>query len=116
MRGRAVERSGRRFVEWIEPVEHVEDAVDLIEACFEHEAPRLLLDARMLPEAFFDLRSRFAGEFIQKLQTYGLRLALVLPDDESHGERFREFVREARRGRGFRTFGTRDEAEGWLLS
>jgi hypothetical protein len=62
----------------------------------------VLLEAEQLPPAFFDLRSGFAGEFLQKLQNYQLRVAAVFPTDGEDGNRFREFMAEATLGRTFR--------------
>jgi hypothetical protein len=92
------------------------DALDLIVACLENHSSRLLLEAHRLPEAFFDLRTGFAGELVQKLQNYQLRTGAVFPSEEGYGERFREFLSEARRGGSFRVFATRAEAEAWLAS
>ena len=72
--------------------------------------------ASLLPAEFFDLRTRFAGEFVQKLVNYGLRVAAVFPPDAGQSERFREFVGELRGGHAFRTFETRADAEAWLAS
>jgi hypothetical protein len=92
------------------------DALALVTACVEHGTHRVLLEARQLPADFFALRTGFAGEFLQKLQNYGVRLAVVFPQDVEHGESFRAFLLEAKRGRSFRAFSERSEAEAWLAS
>jgi hypothetical protein len=89
-------------------------AMDLVAACLEQGTHRLLLEARHLPPAFFELRSGFAGELVQKMQNYRIRVAGVFPSEASYGDRFREFLLEARRGHGFRVFAARDEALTWL--
>jgi hypothetical protein len=110
------ESGGVRIVECGEPVLRVEDALDLIAACFEAGTRRVLLEARMLPASFFDLSTRFAGEFLQKLGNYGILCAAVIPAAPSQSERFGEFVREAKTGRTFRVFDTRSDAEAWLAA
>lgn len=102
------------FVVWSQPIAKVDDAVRLVEAAYEQDTRAFLLEGNLLPAEFFDLRTRFAGEFVQKLVNYGLRVAAVFPPDPAHGERFREFVGELRRGHAFRTFEARAEAEAWL--
>ncbi len=95
------------------------DAADPVAAlvrCIEHGARALLLDADALPPAFFDLRTGMAGELVQKLTNYGVRMAAVVPDLSVRPPRFREFVREANAGKLFRFFATREEAVGWLES
>jgi hypothetical protein len=58
----------------------------------------------------------FAGEFLQKLQNYRMRAAGVFPADREYGERFSEFLSEAKRGGSFRAFAIRMDAEAWLAS
>jgi len=104
------------FVVWSQPIAVVDDALRLVEASYERQVRAFLLDHSVLPPEFFDLRTRFAGEFVQKVVNYGLRVAAVFPPDPGHGERFREFVGELRGGHAFRTFETRADAEAWLAS
>jgi hypothetical protein len=110
------DRAGVRFLECLDPITRVDDALALISAGVEQDMQPLLLDASVLPPEFFELSTRFAGEFIQKLQNYRVRLALVLPEAPEHSARFREFVAEARSGRSFRTFANRADAEAWLTA
>ncbi len=86
----------------------------VLAACVEQGEQALLIDRSALPPAFFDLRTRLAGELTQRLAQYGVRLACVVPDLEAQPERFREFAREANRGQAFRFFETRDAAVRWL--
>lgn len=90
------------------------DPVAAVVGCIEHGARALLLDAGALPAAFFDLRTGVAGDVVQKLVNYGVRMAAVVPDLGAHPERFREFAREANEGQQFRFFATRGEAIDWL--
>jgi hypothetical protein len=107
-------RNANRIVECLEPIGSTGDALELISACIENDATRVLIDDRHLPPAFFELRSGFAGEFVQKLVNYRMQLAAVFSDVSKHGERFEQFVGEARRGRGFRAFDDRESALAWL--
>jgi hypothetical protein len=74
----------------------------------------VLIEAHRLAADFFDLRTRFAGELLQKLENYGIVVAVVIPTDASQSDRFREFVAEARRGRRFRVFEEKVGAEEWI--
>ncbi len=114
MKWELIERDGVRIVECTEPIARVEDALDAVSACIEHGAQGLLVESRNLPPAFFELRSGFAGEFVQKLVNYRIRVAGVFASEEGYTERFREFLLEAKRGRGFRVFADRADAEMWL--
>ena len=89
---------------------------DLVGACFEHGTEALLLDDGALPPDFFDLSSGVAGELIQRVVNYGLRMAAVVPDPAIHSPSFQDFTREASRSGRFRFFRTRAEAVQWLLT
>jgi len=109
-----IQIGGRTLLECTSPVQRVNDALELVSASIEHQTGLVLLDAQWLPEAFFELRTCFAGDFIQKLLNYGLHIAIVFEPDRAYSERFGEFVAEARSGRQFRAFFDRKEAERWL--
>ncbi len=110
------ERAGARIVECTEAIARPADALALVAACIENASLRLLIESRWLPPQFFELRTQFAGEFLQKLENYHIRLAAIIPPAPAHGERFREFLLEARKGRSLRVFEERREAEDWLAS
>jgi Domain of unknown function (DUF4180) len=116
MQLRTSEFHGIRTLECVDSITRIEDAMDLVAACFEHDAERVLLESRVLPTAFFDLSSGFAGEFLQKFSNYRIKLAAVFPSEDGYSDRFREFLLEAKRGRGFRVFASRPEAEAWLTT
>lgn len=102
------------IIELTDAVSSLQDALDIVSASHEHATDRVLLRAGQLPPEFFDLQTRFAGEFIQKLVNYRLRIAGVFGEDLEAGERFREYLGEARRGRQFRSFTLEGKAVGWL--
>jgi PadR family transcriptional regulator, regulatory protein AphA len=91
------------------------DAVELIGLCGEHDTHRLLLHAANLPDQFFDLKSGLAGAILQKFVNYHMKVALIIPPELLKGK-FRDYVLEANRGKHFRSFLTRIEAERWLTS
>lgn len=88
--------------------------IDVVAKCFEHRTQALLMDRAALPPEFFDLRSGVAGELVQKLTQYDVRLACVVPDLDAQPERFQEFAREANRGNRVRFFASREDAVAWL--
>lgn len=88
---------------------------ELLEACFSAGADRALLHAENLPAGFFDLSSRQAGELLQRLRLYGIRLAVLLPPEGvAMSSRFGEMLAEEQQGRHFGVFRDRDAAERWL--
>ena len=91
------------------------DPAAWVAGCIERGVSALLLRDNALPAAFFDLRSGVAGELVQKLTNYRIRMAAVVPDLTVHPPRFREFAREANAGSQIRFVATREEAIAWLL-
>ena len=85
-----------------------------VTACIESGADALLLDQTALSPEFFDLSSGVAGNLVQRLQNYGIRMAAVVPSTAAHSRAFQEFAMEANTGGSFRFFPTREDAIGWL--
>jgi PadR family transcriptional regulator AphA len=113
-----VEKSGVKYVEGRGSETRIEnegDVVELLRLCGENLASRLLLHAENLTEEFFDLRSGQAGMILQKFVNYHVKVALLLSRRHVKG-RFGEMVLEANRGRHFRAFYDKAEAELWLIS
>lgn len=76
------------------------DAVDLIGEAYPHEVRWIILPVERLEDAFFQLRTRIAGEIISKFVGYGPRLAII-GDISRHTEEsssLRAFIYESNRG------------------
>jgi len=88
----------------------------LLEECFAVPTRSALLYAENLPQGFFDVSSQVAGAFLQKLRTYGLRVAVVAPPASvlpSH--RFGQLLAAESRDRTFAVFESRADALAWLI-
>jgi hypothetical protein len=91
------------------------DVTRLIEACLGALAEAVLLDVANLPPGFFDLATGEAGEILQKLRNYRLRLAVVCPPGTvTIGERFGQLVAEERRGPYLALVESEEAAWDWL--
>lgn len=90
------------------------DPAGVVVTCIESGARGLLLDQGSLPPEFFDLSTGIAGALVQRLTTYGIRMAAVVPDPTIHSRPFQDFAREASTGRHFRFFPDREQAVEWL--
>lgn len=113
-----VERNKNYFIEGSagQPLlRDVADAAKLIEACFNHRTKRVLLYPENLTQAFFDLSSLEAGEILQKLRNYKIRLAVVAAPSTQLSSSFRDLMAEENRNSYFRLFEDRDKAETWLV-
>jgi hypothetical protein len=88
------------------------DVTDALGACF--GSAGLILTEADLAREFFDLRSGLAGEFLQKFTNYRMRAAIVLPNPEAHGPRWKELAYEHRSHALIRFVPTRGDADAWL--
>ncbi len=87
-----------------------QDAALLLEACFSERVSRVLLYAENLTPRFFDLSSGEAGEILEKLRRFRIRLAVVcVPGTVRFSSHFAEIL-----SNDLGVFDTRDEARGWL--
>lgn len=96
--------------------ESFEGPADFIARCVDLDAAAILVPHGVLPKDFFDLSSGVAGDVVQKLVNYGIRIAVVVPDLTAHSARFQEFAREASKRRHFGFFPDRAAAVAWLES
>ncbi|MDI2128253.1 DUF4180 domain-containing protein [Yinghuangia seranimata] len=92
-----------------------QDALDLIGSTMFTGAEWIALPVSRLPDAFFDLRTRLAGEVAQKFVNYRLGLAVIgdIAHHAAASTALADFVRETNKGPhlwfldSIETFGTR---------
>ena len=84
------------------PTVTASDLAAVIPAAFEGGASTVAIAVGRIDPTFFDLRTGAAGEIVQKLVNYRLRLAVVgeLPAAARKSAAFTAFVREGNRGDG----------------
>jgi len=77
------------------------DAVDLMSDASERREALIAIPIARLADAFFDLRTRIAGEIAQKFATYGRRVAIVgdISQKTAASKSLAAFVVESNRGR-----------------
>jgi hypothetical protein len=77
-----------------------QDLLDLIQEAFSQKASVLVVPVPRMDPAFFQLRSGLAGEFVQKVVNYQLKLVIVgdISTQVAASDALRDFVREANRG------------------
>jgi hypothetical protein len=75
------------------------DALDLVAASFEEQADLVAIPLERLDPEFFTLSNGLAGEFLQKLVNYRLRVAIVgdISARVEGSNALRDFVRESNR-------------------
>ena len=116
MKFQLVQNSGSSVIECITGITDVRDSMELAYACSDADTDLLFIHAGALPSEFFQLRTGFAGEFVQRLVNSRLRVAAVFDPDGPYPDRFRDFLLEARRHPQFRAFDSPQDALAWLVA
>ncbi|MCG7409576.1 DUF4180 domain-containing protein [Paenibacillus sp. ACRRX] len=112
------EIENKKYIELIsttEPLSTENDALDLIALCWEHEANALMIHYATISEDFFKLKTKVAGNMIQKFINYGIKAAAIIPPETIQKGRFKEMAMETNKGNHFRLYESTEEAEAWLL-
>ena len=86
------------------------DAVDLLGNSSYEGARAAIIYEENLPAAFFDLKTRLAGEVLQKFSTYRFRLAIVGEFSKYNSDSLRRFINESNRAGEINFVGTLQEA------
>lgn len=86
------------------------DAVALIAEARHHGADLVSVPAERLAPEFFELRTGFAGEVLQKFVTYGIRLAIIgdLSAFAARSAALQSLIHESNRGNSVWFLATRD--------
>ena len=81
-------------------LDSVRDILDLIvSASYLEACAGLVLFKESLPERFFDLKTGFAGEVLQKFSNYRFRLAVVGDFSQVASKSLKDFIYESNNGR-----------------
>jgi hypothetical protein len=79
-----------------------QDALDIMAESGYMGADKLIFHEKSLTPAFFDLKSRLAGEILQKFSNYRVQLAVVSDPAKFISKSLQDFVRESNKmGRVF---------------
>ena len=113
---RTHDKHGCRFFEYGEDgpcLRRVQEAVDLIAEARGVGASVVVVPINKLDPAFFELRTGFAGEVLQKFVNYGLRVVILgdATDRASGSSALRDFIRESNRGSSVWFVATRAELD-----
>ena len=77
----------------------VQAALDLIAtAWYEAECDRIVVHKTMLAESFFDLKTRLAGDILQKFINYKAKLAIVGDFSVYASKSLKDFIYESNNG------------------
>jgi Domain of unknown function (DUF4180) len=79
----------------------VQDVLELVAEALPRRVSMIVVTVARLDPTFFELRSGLAGEFVQKIVNYRLRLAVIgdISEFTANCAALTDFVRESNRGR-----------------
>lgn len=87
-----------------------EDALNLMMNCLYSDADKLILYQENISPSFFNLRTKLAGDILQKFSTYQASLAIVGDFTIYKSKSLNDFIRESNRMRRINFVATREEA------
>lgn len=77
----------------------VDSALDLMASVhYQSGVRRLILDSSAIDERFFDLKTRLAGDILQKFVNYQTKLAIIGDFSVYTSKSLRDFIRESNSG------------------
>ncbi|GGF86701.1 hypothetical protein GCM10010912_34970 [Paenibacillus albidus] len=80
----------------------VQSALDLMATVqYESGCNRIIMNKSLFSDSFFDLKTRLAGEILQKFTTYQVKLALVGDFSVYSSQSLKDFIYECNHGNNF---------------
>lgn len=74
---------------------NAEDAAELLMNCLYQDSDSIILYEHNLPPAFFDLKTKLAGDILQKFSTYNGRLAIIGDFSKYDSKSLADFIYES---------------------
>lgn len=93
-----------------------QDAVDLMAKCFTPGARKLIIDEGSIDLSFFDLKTRVAGEILQKFVNYNFRIAIIGDYSKYQSSALKDFIYESNRQGEINFVSSLEEARNKLIS
>jgi len=87
-----------------------DDILDLMAEARLNDSGRMIIHDKSLHPNFFDLKTKVAGEILQKFSNYRMRLAIVGDFSGFKSKSLRDFIRESNRTGTISFVGTIEEA------
>jgi len=76
----------------------VSDALDVIGHAYFQGGDMVMVQAKDIPDDFFDLSSGLAGEILQKCSIFQMKIAIIGDFDAYRSQALQGFIRECNRG------------------
>lgn len=80
-------------------VNTIDDGIDLIGNVYYQGFEILIIHQKNITPDFFDLKTKIAGEILQKFSNYRMRLFIIGDFDTLSSNSLKDFIRESNQGR-----------------
>jgi len=91
-------------------ISNTQDAVELLMNCHYQGADSIIMAEHNLPAEFFDLKTKMAGDILQKFSTYDSRLAIIGDFSKFESKSLHDFIYESNKGRRINFVSSLNEA------
>ncbi|MDJ1476109.1 DUF4180 domain-containing protein [Bacillus sp. LS15-K4] len=80
-------------------ISDVQTALDLVATVqYEVDAKHIIIDKSLLSESFFDLKTRLAGDILQKFINYKVKIAIIGDFSMYTSKSLKDFIYESNKG------------------
>jgi hypothetical protein len=81
-------------------IHDVQDALDLMASInYNNECYKIMINQSNITKDFFELKTRLAGDVLQKYVNYNVKLAIVGDFDEYNSKSLKDFIYECNNGK-----------------
>lgn len=95
-------------------INEVQDALELMVNCGYQGAKKIIIHERNIIADFFDLKTRIAGDILQKFSNYDVQLAIIGDFSTPKSKSLKDFIYESNRIGRINFVSTLDEAKAKL--
>jgi hypothetical protein len=91
-------------------ISNLEDGTDLLGNAYYQGYEKLIIYKKNVTPDFFDLKTKLAGEILQKFSNYRVRLVIVGDFDNVESKSLQDFIRESNKGKLVNFLSSREKA------
>jgi len=91
-------------------IAETQDALDLMADAYYHDARNIIIREENINPEFFDLKTRLAGDILQKFSNYDVQLAIVGDFSKYESKSLRDFMYESNKHGRINFVGSMEEA------
>ena len=91
-------------------INNLEDGTDLIGNVYYQGYEKIIISMDNLTPDFFDLKTKLAGEILQKFSNYRVRLVILGDFSKVESKSLQDFIRESNKGKLVNFLSSKEEA------